>query len=472
MLSNQEIIDLADAVKIVQTSMPRNQMYFYKPYQKQKDFHAEGINYPQRCLGAGNQLGKTYAGANEAAFHATGIYPDWWRGQRFNAANVGWICGVSGEVIRDTTQKLLVGRIQDDNQLGTGSIPYDKLVGIKRAMGVPGLLDHIVVKHVDGEHSLIFFKSYEKGREKFQGETIDWVWYDEEPPLDIYTEALTRTNNGQLGQFSWMTFTPLKGMTDVVMQFYKEPTSQQSLTMMTIQDVDHYTQAQKDAIVLSYPLHEREARAKGIPILGDGRVYQVTESMITCDPFKIPKYWTLIKGVDFGIDHPFACVCLAHDLDTDTLYVINADKQKDLVLSEQALVINKFHRWIPIAWPHDGLQRDRKSGVKIADIFRDEYETEMLGERATFEDGSNSVEAGIADLLDRMRTGRFKVFSNLTDWFEEFRLYHRKEGKIVKIRDDLMDATRTARMMLRYAESRHDHEYEPEEHESQGTGYW
>ena len=54
-------------------------------------------------------------------------------------------------------------------------------------------------------------------------------------------------------------------------------------------------------------------------------------------------------------------------------------------------------------------------------------------------------------MLDRMQTGRFKVFETVGDFFEEFRLYHRKDGKIVKERDDLISATRYALMMKRFA---------------------
>jgi hypothetical protein len=75
----------------------------------------------------------------------------------------------------------------------------------------------------------------------------------------------------------------------------------------------------------------------------------------------------------------------------------------------------------------------------------------MLHEHAQFEDGSVSVEAGLMDMLDRMNTGHFKVFKHLNDWFEEFQLYHRKDGKVVKEGDDLMAATRYALMMLRWA---------------------
>jgi hypothetical protein len=52
-----------------------------------------------------------------------------------------------------------------------------------------------------------------------------------------------------------------------------------------------------------------------------------------------------------------------------------------------------------------------------------------------------------------MQSGRFKVFKHLNDWFEEFRLYHRKDGKVVKEGDDLMAATRYAIIMLRFAQS-------------------
>ena len=72
----------------------------------------------------------------------------------------------------------------------------------------------------------------------------------------------------------------------------------------------------------------------------------------------------------------------------------------------------------------------------------------MLQERATFEDGGSGVEAGEIGILDRMQTGRFKVFRHLTDWFSEKRHYHRKDGKIVKERDDLPRATRALRVLL------------------------
>ena len=106
--------------------------------------------------------------------------------------------------------------------------------------------------------------------------------------------------------------------------------------------------------------------------------------------------------------------------------------------------------WVPIAWPHDGLAADKGSGEELAAQYRGQH-LNMLPERATFPDGGSGVEAGLMEMLDRMQTGRLKVFTHLNDWFEEFRLYHRKDGKVVKEHDDLMAATRYALMMLRFA---------------------
>jgi hypothetical protein len=108
---------------------------------------------------------------------------------------------------------------------------------------------------------------------------------------------------------------------------------------------------------------------------------------------------------------------------------------------------------LPWAWPRDGRRETLEgAGVALANQYRDQN-LEMIYTHAQFEDGSVSVEAGLMNMLDRMQTGRFKVFKHLNDWFEEFRLFHRKDGKVVKEGDDLMAATRYAVMMLRFAEA-------------------
>lgn len=222
------------------------------------------------------------------------------------------------------------------------------------------------------------------------------------------------------------------------------------VTTMTIYDVDHYSPEERAQIIASYPAHEREARAKGIPTLGSGRIFPIEEEAIKVNPFKIPSHWVRINGVDFGYDHPAAAVQCAWDRDDDVWYVIKAHRARETTPMLFAPAVNAWGTWVPTSWPHDGLQHDKGSGEQLAKQYA-KAGMRMLKDRATFEDGSNGVEAGLMDMLDRMQTGRFKVFSNLDDWFSEFRLYHRKDGKVVKKADDLLSATRYALMMKRKA---------------------
>ena len=219
---------------------------------------------------------------------------------------------------------------------------------------------------------------------------------------------------------------------------------------MTIDDVDHYSAEEKARIIASYPSHEREARARGIPVMGSGRVFSIAEEDITIAPRDIPRHWPQIVGVDFGIDHPFAAARLAWDRDADCLYVTHTYRRKDEVPALHAVAIKAWGDWIPVAWPHDGLIRDKGSGDQLAAQYRT-HGLEMLPDHATHASGGNGIEAGLMDMLERMKTNRFKVFSGNNDWFEEFRLYHRKDGLVVKERDDLISATRYAVMMLRHA---------------------
>lgn len=423
----------------------------YHPYIKQLEFHGAGSKYRERLFMAGNQLGKTWAGGYETAMHLTGIYPDWWNGRRFEGAIKCWVAGVTGESTRDNPQRVLMGEL---SKHGTGTIPAKCIFDVTAARGVADLLDTVIIQHVSGDTSSIGFKTYEKGREKWQGETLDWIWFDEEPPLDIYTEGLTRTNvrNGS----TIITFTPLLGMSDTVMRFMGDNKSPDThITNMTISDAEHYTPEQRERIIASYPAHEREARVNGTPMLGSGRVFPIPEETLYEDVIEIKPHWPRIVGMDFGADHPTAAVWIAWDRDTDTIHIYDCYRRSDngsdvRGVNLHAPAIRTRGPWIPIAWPHDGLQHDKGSGQELAKQYRDAG-LNMLPERATFLDGGNGVEAGIMDMLTRMDTVRFKVKKSLAEWFEEFRLYHREDGKIVKIRDDLMSATRYAIMMLRYA---------------------
>lgn len=222
---------------------------------------------------------------------------------------------------------------------------------------------------------------------------------------------------------------------------------------MTIHDAEHYTAEQRAAIIASYPAHQREARANGVPMMGSGVIYPIADEDIACDQIAIPDHWAQIGGLDFGWDHPFAAVSLAWDRDDDVVYVTRTYRKSEATPVIHVAAIKPWGEWLPWAWPHDGLQHDKGSGEALAGQYRDQG-LNMLPERATFADGGSGVEAGIAEILSRMETGRFKVFRHLSDWFGEKAIYHRKDGRVVKMRDDLLSATRYAVMMLRFAEAK------------------
>jgi hypothetical protein len=215
-------------------------------------------------------------------------------------------------------------------------------------------------------------------------------------------------------------------------------------------DVPHLSAIAKAALLSSYPEHEREARAKGVPMLGSGAVFPIDEARIKCEPRQIPSFWPQIVGLDFGWDHPTAGVLLAWDRDGDVLYVTKEYRRAKEVPIIHAGAVRAWGGWQPVAWPHDGLQHDKGSGEQLKEQYR-AAGLEMLADQASHEAGGNGVEAGISEMYERMRTDRLKIFSDCGLWFEEFRTYHRADGKIVKERDDLMAATRYAVMMRRYA---------------------
>lgn len=461
-LSRDELLALEAELKKIEDKQRFAMLEGYMPYEKQLQFHELGAIMRERLLMAGNQNGKTYSGAAEAAYHLTGLYPDWWMGRRWKRPVRAWVAGVTGESTRDNPQRLLLGTQANIMAYGpgTGMIPKKCIDAGKMtlARGVSGLYDTVLVKHfTDGKHdgwSELKFKSYERGREKWQGDTLDFIWCDEEPPLDVYTEGLARitATNGMV----YITFTPLQGLSEVVLRFLQEKNENRSVTVMTIDDALHIPAEERAKIIAGYPAHEREARAKGIPMLGSGKIFQYVEEMITVQPFDLPRHWFYIWGLDFGINHPFAAVLLAWDKDADVIYVVRCIRMKDsLPLQHVAAMkpaLNGAGNRIIAAWPQDGHQREEFDGKlePLAKIYKARGQ-KMTDHHATFPDGSNSTEAGIMEMQERFSTARMKVFSTCPEWFDEYRLYHRKDGEIVKLNDDLMSATRVGVMARRFA---------------------
>ncbi|MGI9411553.1 MAG: terminase large subunit domain-containing protein [Hyphomicrobiaceae bacterium] len=421
-----------------------------KPWQL--NFHSAGSTNQERMVMAANRPGKTVCAAAETSMHMTGEYPDWWEGRRFHKPVLVWTGSPTNETSRDIVQKELLGA---DGRVGTGFIPRANLVGKPkmRQAGVSDVIDTFRVRHTTGGVSKCILKTYEQGWRKWQGTEPDVVWLDEEPEdYKVFTEALTRllTSSGIM----MVTFTPLLGETDLVRHFKEPEASGIFLETATWEDAPHLDKDERERLKSSYPAHERKARTEGVPMMGEGAVFPVNQEDIVCKPFKLPVHFARIKGVDFGINHPAAGSCLAWDRDQDIFYVYRVYRKEGQTSVYHARQINGNDPWVPIAWPHDGLNREKAGGRVLHQSYRDEGAISMLSLSARYENktgGSQPVEPIVMEVLERMQTGRFKVFETCHEFFDEQRNYHRKNGQIVAKRDDILKATFYAVMMRRYA---------------------
>lgn len=459
----------------------RRKLYSYYPdegplrrelYPKHLEFFRAGADYRERCAMAANRCGKTEGmGGYELALHLTGRYPDWWEGRVFDRPIRAWAAGKTKETTRDIVQLKLFGSVVFDGPRrmfdGTGLIPGDDIGAITWRQGVPNLADTVMVRRWRGEKvigwSKVSLKSYEQGRQSFEGAEQEVVWLDEEPPPEIYGECLIRT--ATTGGIVMTTYTPLDGITEVVLQFMDGlgigpvPGSTSRYTVNAgWDDVPHLDEQTKAELLASTPEYLKLARSKGLPALGSGVVFPIADETIVIDPFPIPAHWPRICGMDFGWDHPTAALWLAWDRDNDVIYLADEYGQAKQPVPIHASAIKARGDWIPVAWPKDGLN-DTAVGPQLAGQYQEEG-VAMLPEHAQFppttDEGETtksltSVEAGLTEMLTRMSTGRWKVFRNCQNWIREKQIYRREKGKLVKVLDDYIDASRYGMMMIRYA---------------------
>ncbi|WP_411165554.1 terminase large subunit domain-containing protein [Klebsiella oxytoca] len=454
-LSREQKIEL---VRLLEEKKRRDNVYRYRTYYEtrypwQKRFIANTREYSQVALIAANRVGKTDTATYVDAIHAMGDYPDGWTGHRFDHAPLIWILGYSGEKCRDLLQAPIIGRKTDNGWEG-GLIPGELIVSVEPMTGTPNAVRSVYIKHKSGGTAKIQFWSYSQGQHALMGDSVDWFHIDEEPKDPaIFPQVLTRTATGDKGNGGRgiLTFTPENGRTDLVIGFMDSPSSAQACMNVGWDDAPHLSDKVKTELLASFPAHQRDMRTKGIPMLGHGRIYDIADDEITCQPFTCPDHFFVIDGQDFGWDHPQAHIQLWEDRDEDVIYISHVWKARQKKADEAWRIVKPWAKDVPTAWPHDGNQHEKGGGQQLKEQYKAEG-FKMLAEHATWPDGGNKVEPGIHEIRERMLDGKFKVFSTCSDFFDEFRMYHRDEnGKIVKTNDDVLDAVRYAYMMRRSA---------------------
>lgn len=391
---------------------------------------------------AGNRIGKSQAGAFVTACHATGSYPSWWTGIRFEEPTSIWVAGITTESTRDIIQLELLGDI--NTSLGTGMIPKDKIVGIKRRQGSTDAIETIYVKHISGGISIIGCKSMEQGRSKFQGTGKHFVWLDEEADreaYDLYSECKQRTmtTGGQV----MLTYTPLKGMSELCRWMIDHKTDPEyTFVNMTWDDAPHLSEKEKAKRKADMKPHELEARTMGVPTIKEGLIYQQPDSEVVVKEFPIPRHWPLVMGVDIGWTAPTAAVLLAQDPKSAIWYVVWEYAKEETSRENHAKEFRKRGEWIYIACDPSA-NRTEADGKKTMKVYKD------LG--LNIHNAINDVNFGIDEIQDAFNGGQLKIFRTCKNIIEERRFYQYEKGKdgnsrVRKKDDHLLDAMRYAFM--------------------------
>lgn len=436
---------------------------------KHRAFFEAGAKYNERLFMAGNRCGKTIAGAFEASCHATGIYPDWWPGRKFDKPTNGWAVGSTARATRDTVQKELIGQV---GAWGTGMIPKEYLGKYWALAGVPQGIDIIQVKHVPtGLWSTIGFKNYEQPLSAFYGTAMDWVWPDEECPIEHYNEMLIRTmtTNGMI----FNTFTPLKGLTPMVVRYaekadylagaqkligVQKPNEEEGEDSRLVDIKSHkciiqagwddapwLNEDKKEQMAADTEPHLVEARRSGKPSMGSGNVYPIAIEHILCEPFKIPDYYRRLFALDVGWNRT-AVLWAAIDPQTDTIYIYDEYYVGEQVPAVHAAGIRARGAWLQGVIDPASHGRSPTDGKQLIADYR------QLG--LNLYPAINVVDAGLQQVWQRMTTGNLKVFNHLHNFAKEFVLYRRDlKGRIIKENDHLMDCLRYIQNNLARAKS-------------------
>lgn len=211
-------------------------------------------------------------------------------------------------------------------------------------------------------------------------------------------------------------------------------TATKYLVTVGMRDVPHLNEKDREEILANFSPHEREARANGVPMLGSGAIYPISEADIICDPFEIPAWWPVAYAMDVGWNCT-ASLWGAWDRQNDIVYCYSEYKRGYAEPVVHAQAIRSRGVWIPGVIDPASRGRSQYDGTQLIQSYR-EYGLDITP-------ADNAVEAGLLTVLKRMTTGRIKVFRTLGAWLEEFRLYRRDErGKVVKEGDHLMDCCR------------------------------
>ncbi len=407
-------------------------------HQKQLAFHR--CKKRNRWVFGGNRSGKTECGAVEAVYIARGIHP-----YRENKKDVfGWVVSPTSQVQRDVAQRKIL------HYLRSSDIEDIVMSSGRKDNPAAGVIDQIFVRNAFGGTSVIGFKSCDQGRERFQGSSLDFVWFDEEPPQDIYEECVMRVADRKGDIFG--TMTPLKGLTFVYDDIYLNRKCDPEIWYEFMEWADNPFLPQEEAERLSAAFDEASLQSRRYGRFGarEGLVYpEFDETLHVIEPFPVPKEWQDTISIDPGLKNPLSAHWYAVDYDGNVYVVAEHYRAEEDVDFHARAILEICEK---LGWKHDGRGRvealiDPAAGQRTLASRR--TVSELFYERGVLVDPkvNKDVFAGIAQVKSYLRqkssSPNLYIFSNCTNMIREFKTYFWGSGDSPrKVDDHAMDELR------------------------------
>ncbi len=407
-------------------------------HQKQLAFHKCGKR--NRWVFGGNRSGKTECGAAECVYIARGIHP--YRENRANAQ--GWVVSLSQQVQRDVAQKKILRYLRRDW--------IEEIVMYSGRKDAPesGVIDFIRVKNVFGGISVIGFKSCDQGREKFQGASLDFVWFDEEPPKDIYLECRMRVMDRRGDIFA--TMTPLKGLTFVYEDIYLNRANDPEIWYEFMEWSDNPYLDEGEINLLEGCMDERTLQSRRFGRFGasEGLVYpEFDEAIHVIEPFSVPKEWQDTISIDPGLNNPLSAHWYAVDFD-DNVYVVYEHYEAGRDIDHHAACIKRICD--TLGWKRDkqgricalidsAAKQRTLSGVKsVAELF---YERGILVNPDVEKDLFSGIAQVKSYLNQKNGLPNIYIFNTCVQLISELKGYYWGSGDVPrKARDHGLDEMR------------------------------
>jgi phage terminase large subunit-like protein len=426
-----------DALAVLEAfEKKRREDYFVKywgPTEHQKQVFSEFTSEVKTfVVRGGNRSGKTELGA--AMTMAWALGKEYFKGESAwewvkdlpipTPPNNIWIVGLDFPMVRDVLwgEKLRRGRNHPP------MLPKDP---------------EVVVKVSDSEYQVVFFngsmitcKSADSGREKFQGASVDFIWIDEEPDVDIYNECYQRTVDcaGKL----LVTLTPLTDMSSGVKVPWVYELSEGvksgaiknvKFFSLSVMDNPFVPEEEKVELQTKWANHpEERARLYGEFIQRSGLVYPMWNSKVhIVNSFRSPRSWFRVACIDPAPVGTTAALGVVIEPGSNDYYFEREYYKADQTVSDHAKDILMAFRGEPVdVWlidPKAGAQKQAESHKTIQQLYRDNGIPVRLAELDEDYGRSAMGEYLSASLSANSRGPKAFVMQHLANFREEIARY-------------------------------------------------